>query len=109
MTDAAVELLKAHHSEVELALAQDTVNRVLNLNIAGIADHTAVMFEKRFSGSISYTYLALKVITDGKTRWYITVMKEVMTDEEFEQFLASRLGFERFMTIMTIEPDKESR
>jgi hypothetical protein len=104
--DYALEMLKEQRDSASKDRAAEIVQRVKNLHVDEISPGTKVSFVKRFSGTKSYTYLALKVQQEnGEQFWYVTGDDDVRTNERFEELLASRLGFEDFQRLVTVPMD----
>jgi len=98
--DYALEMLREQDESASKARAAEIVQRVKNLHVDEMSVGVRVSFVKKFSGSKEYTFLALKThdIIDGigMDRWYVTNRRGALTNGEFEELLAEKLGFENF-------------
>jgi hypothetical protein len=104
--DYALSMLQEQRESESKARAAEIVARVKLLHIAELSVGTKVSFVKKFSGDKAYTYLALKthdiIGGIGMDRWYVTGKSDKYTNEEFEELLAEKLGFESFQRLVPI-------
>lgn len=98
--DYALQMLREQEESASKARAAEIVAALNNLHIDEMSVGTRVSFVKKFSGSKAYTYLALKThdVIDGVGMdwWYVTNRKGGLTNGEFKELLAEKLGFESF-------------
>lgn len=91
-TDAAVRLLRDERAAATETRAALIVKRVHSLGVKNFNDGTVIRVTKTYDSATTYTYLAYKV----NDKWYVTGSAKRRSDDEFEEFLAERGGFERF-------------
>lgn len=105
--DYALEMLQEQRDSASKERAAQIVAAVKTLHVDEMSIGTKVSFVKRFSGSKEYTYLALKThdVIDGigMDRWYVTGKSGKYTNEQFENLLAEKLGFEDFQVLVPMQ------
>ena len=105
--DYALEMLQEQRDSASKERAAQIVAAVKTLHVDEMSIGTKVSFVKKFSGSKEYTYLALKTrdTVDGVNtdRWYITGKSGKYTNEQFENLLAEKLGFEDFQVLVPMQ------
>lgn len=103
--DYALEMLREQRESASKDRAAEIVAQVKALHVDEMSPGTKVSFVKRFSGQREYTYLALKVHDErsdhaGEDLWFVTKRTNPLTNEQFEELLAEKLGFEDFTVLV---------
>jgi hypothetical protein len=100
--DYAKQMLLEQRESESKARAAEIVAHVRQLHVDELSPGTMVSFVKRYSGDQEYTFLALKVVSEklGGQRWYITNRDGARTNEQLEELLAEKLGFESFQRLV---------
>lgn len=97
--DYALQMLNEQRESESKARAAEIVARVKQLHVDELSVGTKVEFTKRYSDDKAYTFLAVK--TDAG--WFTTGRHVVaLTNEEFEELLAEKLGFENFQQLVPV-------